>query len=325
MASRQLLIALAASVLIMMAAVISSAHAQAHMGCHSTTPVYGPLNTLPINTLNSNTLKLIGSVPNGKAYVVTVPNQGGNTTQSFYLVHVYGDPYSQGFAQGQLLASQITTFMNGAWQYLLEQLETALLPYLPQWLADMIAEVGLDVALDYVYDITVAYTDADFYDELHGVCDGTPSLTLALTREHLLIVPRYDRLGRQLLAGATLAHAAGPDQGRVQHVWSLGRRSAGRRRSPAGARPRLGHGRTSRRIASVPRIEMLTRHAQGPFRDYSSITVYHPTPGNATQGNSWINVGMTGFIGALTGLSSAQLGISEIGVSYVCLPVCLPQ
>jgi len=51
----------------------------------------------------------------------------------------------------------------------------------------------------------------------------------------------------------------------------------------------------------------------GPFRDYSQITVYHPSNGN---GNSFVNIGFTGFIGGLTGMSQAKLGISEIGVSY---------
>jgi len=40
---------------------------------------------------------------------------------------------------------------------------------------------------------------------------------------------------------------------------------------------------------------------------------YHPNPG---QGNTFALVGMTGFIGGLTGVSDKQLGISEIGVSY---------
>lgn len=43
------------------------------------------------------------------------------------------------------------------------------------------------------------------------------------------------------------------------------------------------------------------------------MTVYHPNDGN---GHEFINVGMIGFIGGLTGLSSAQLAISEIGVAY---------
>jgi len=51
----------------------------------------------------------------------------------------------------------------------------------------------------------------------------------------------------------------------------------------------------------------------GPFRDFPSIMVYHPDSDN---GHSFINIGMLGFIGGLTGISSTQLGISEIGVAY---------
>lgn len=43
------------------------------------------------------------------------------------------------------------------------------------------------------------------------------------------------------------------------------------------------------------------------------MTVYHA---NSTDENSFVSVSFTGFVGALTGVSSAQLGISEIGVSY---------
>jgi len=50
----------------------------------------------------------------------------------------------------------------------------------------------------------------------------------------------------------------------------------------------------------------------GPFRDFSSITIYHPNDGT----NNHINIGFLGFVGGLTGISDKQLGISEIGVSY---------
>lgn len=51
----------------------------------------------------------------------------------------------------------------------------------------------------------------------------------------------------------------------------------------------------------------------GPFRNYPAITVYHPNQGN---GHDFMTVGMMGFIGGLTGMSSKKLGISEIGVTY---------
>jgi hypothetical protein len=40
------------------------------------------------------------------------------------------------------------------------------------------------------------------------------------------------------------------------------------------------------------------------------VMVYHPNQGN---GHAFANVGFIGWIGALTGQSSAQMAISEIG------------
>jgi len=50
---------------------------------------------------------------------------------------------------------------------------------------------------------------------------------------------------------------------------------------------------------------------EGPFRDYAAVTVYHPT-----DGHPFMNIGMSLFIGGLTGFSSTGLAISEIGVAY---------
>ena len=80
--------------------------------------------------------------------------------------------YKSGFAFGTVLREQTNGFINAAWNYILSDLETVLYPHLPKWVANLIAEVGLDVALDKVYDMTVSYTDIDFYDELHGLSDG---------------------------------------------------------------------------------------------------------------------------------------------------------
>lgn len=71
-----------------------------------------------------------------------------------------------------VLSDEVNGFITDAWNYILDQLEDALIPYLPKWVVNLIAEVGLDVALDRVYDMTVNYTDPDFYEELHGLSDG---------------------------------------------------------------------------------------------------------------------------------------------------------
>lgn len=44
------------------------------------------------------------------------------------------------------------------------------------------------------------------------------------------------------------------------------------------------------------------------------MTVYHSL--NEKQGNSFANIGWTGWIGSITGINDQMLAISEIGVSY---------
>jgi len=64
---------------------------------------------------------------------------------------------------------------------------------------------------------------------------------------------------------------------------------------------------------SLLQLRALDWNMDGPFRDYSQITVYHPATG---FGHAFANVGFSGFIGGLTGVSETQLGISEIGAAY---------
>lgn len=58
-------------------------------------------------------------------------------------------------------------------------------------------------------------------------------------------------------------------------------------------------------------LRALDYDVDGPFRDYPQVTVYHPA-----EGNAFAQVGWPGSIGALTGMSSKQLAISEIGVAF---------
>mmetsp|Transcript_7353 Transcript_7353/g.10840 ORF Transcript_7353/g.10840 Transcript_7353/m.10840 type:complete len:413 (+) Transcript_7353:107-1345(+) len=52
---------------------------------------------------------------------------------------------------------------------------------------------------------------------------------------------------------------------------------------------------------------------KGPFKNYPSVTVYHPNEGN---GHPFINIGFVGFVASFSGMSSEGLGISEIGIYY---------
>ena len=58
-------------------------------------------------------------------------------------------------------------------------------------------------------------------------------------------------------------------------------------------------------------LRALDYDTTGPFKDYPQITVYHPDDGYA-----FANVGWPASIGVLTGISSQQLSVSEIGVTF---------
>ena len=53
----------------------------------------------------------------------------------------------------------------------------------------------------------------------------------------------------------------------------------------------------------------------GPFQNFPQVTVYHAGDDD-DLGHSFANVGWTGWLGSITGMSSANMAISEIGVSF---------
>ena len=58
-------------------------------------------------------------------------------------------------------------------------------------------------------------------------------------------------------------------------------------------------------------LRALDWDVQGPFKNYPSVVVYHPS----NNGHAFANIGYLGFIGSLTGHSSVQLAISHIGTA----------
>jgi len=239
--------------------------------CHDTNPVYGPTNDFPIFDGNQN-LQFLKSVPNGKLYQVTVPNSPGANT-SFYVTHVWGTGYEMGFAQGSLLKGETPKLIDDVWSYLESEITSG--PYinkLPKWLADMIADIGLDAALEVTELLTSYYTPAYFYDEFRGLADASGANYQRIVNVHMI---------------------ASLTQGDCSMLGAWG--AALDPNSPT----------------KLLQLRALDWDMKGPFRNYPSITVYHPS-----QGNTWAQVGMIGFTTSLTGLSDKKLGISEIGVAY---------
>jgi hypothetical protein len=217
-----------------------------------------------LNPINTSAPTLLRSVPNGHAYIAGPPGF------EFYVTHLYGSAYEMGYAQGSLYPHEIKGMLNRTWAYMEGQIADELSRF-PKWLQDAIANLGLELALDVLIDLTKPHTGAYFYEELQGLAAGAKVEYMKLARVHLI-----GELTR----------------GHCSMIGAWGRATAG--------------GKTLQ-------LRALDWDTDGPFRDYPAVTVYHPTsPGS----HSFAIVGLLGFIGAFSGQSSSQLGVSEIGVSY---------
>jgi len=249
-------------------------------------PTYGPANNYSIlngDVDGSNSVTtLLKTVDNGKLYSVAVENDGGNSSTTFYVMHVYGTAEDWGVAQGEMLGEEIKQFYEDMWAYMIATVETSYLESYPTWLADLIISFGLEGALDLTYEMTKDWVDPNIWVELEAICN-TSDIDFLLAR-NLLMLP-----------------------GLTQGACSM-----------AGL-----YGDALQDPSKLFQLRALDWDMDCPVQNYPSITVYHPSEDTDDTDNftgkgpqPWINVGFTGFIGALTGLSSAQLAISEIGVTY---------
>ncbi|CAE7921102.1 dcd1A, partial [Symbiodinium sp. KB8] len=79
-----------------------------------------------------------------------------------------------GYAHGALLKDVAKGFVDNVWAYFEQQVRDSIDQFgLPEWLADMIEDVGLDVALGLTYDLTKNFTGQYFFDEMRGMSDAT--------------------------------------------------------------------------------------------------------------------------------------------------------
>lgn len=207
-------------------------------------------------------------------YEVTVPQSGGNTTSTFALLHVWGTAFEKGEAQGLLYGDRLMPFLSDVWSYLEQQVEQGVTSFvtLPKWLQKLIADVGLDVALDATEWASKAYTGAYIYDELKGLCSvvADPSCYRTAVRVHML---------------------AGLTQGHCSLFGAWGKAAAN------------GH---------TLQLRALDWNMDGPFRNYPSVTVYHASAANensfALVGMVGFIGGLTGMSDKQLGIS--EIGVS---------------
>lgn len=183
-----------------------------------------------------------------------------------------------GYAHGIICNRSATLLLNGVWDYLEAQVAQALngsAHNLKPAFVNMVADVGLMVALEAEVDVTAKWTGSYFNEELRGLSD-----------------------------------ALGIPFKKIQHIHLIGELTKGSC-SMYGA---WGNA-TARTDSRLMQLRALDWDVDGPFKDHPEIVVYHPTPGSG-NGHAFANLAWAGFIGSITGISSVQMAISEIGVTF---------
>jgi isopenicillin-N N-acyltransferase-like protein len=208
-------------------------------------------------------LKFLRSVKNGKLYRL------GEGKGAISVVHLYGSSYEMGYAHGSLLKDELNEFIPRLWAYLEKQV-TSILQSLPDWLAKLIADFGLDAGLDFTYELTRHNTGIYFFEEMQGIADGSGIDYKTIRRIHMI---------GEITKGACSMFG----------VWG-------------NAIPKDG---------PILQLRAFDWDVDGPYKDVPSLMIYH-----TSNGHPFINIGFIGWIGSFSGLSSTQLAISEIGVSF---------
>jgi len=231
--------------------------------CGGSPSPQAPANLHPIVDGHSQ-LKFIRSAKNGKLYRIGTGNGAIN------VAHVWGSSYEMGHAHGELFKDEFKIFMPKLWSYLEKQV-TSVLKSLPEWLAEMIANLGLDVALDFTYELTRHNTGSYFFSEMQGLADGSGQDYKMFRRIHMI---------GELTKGACSMFG----------VWG-------------NAIPKGG---------SILQLRAFDWDVDGPYKDVPALIVYH----TSNNGHPFVNIGFIGWVGSFSGISSTQMGISEIGVSF---------
>lgn len=205
----------------------------------------------------------VREVPNGKLFNAGLP--GFN----FSVVHLYGTPYQMGYSMGSLFNGTAASLLNNIYAYIQQQVAENF-DTLPTWLADIIADAGLDIAFAVLLDMERPSIPQHFFDEIQGLSDATGVPASIITNIHLL--------GELTQGDCSMVGAWGQATPDGQLVAFRG----------------------------------LDWDTDGPFIQYPAVIVRHPSD----LGHPFSSVGFVGWLGALTGMSSAGLSIHEIGVSY---------
>lgn len=214
-----------------------------------------PNNTIPVWTAEP---VLIQSITNGKLY------QAGTGNDTFNVLHLYGTPYEQGFAQGKLLASVISQLSGDLITFIEQEAEQAA-SWLPDWLIDAVVTYGAPFLLELSFNATKPFAPQRYLDEMQGIADGAGV--------NVKDVQNFNMFPELTKAACTI----------------------------------VGATKTATANGQISHLRGLDFNPSCPIVNFPQVTIYH----DATGGPVLANVGWTGMIGVLTGLSNTSIGIGE--------------
>ena len=256
-----------ASGLLLLARLAASIVAASAAYCHGAPAPDARPNLHPIQ---AESPRAVRAVRNGLLQSV------GRGDDEIPLVHVWGTAYERGLAQGMLMRTEIAEFVPLALAFFADEAARALnssTGWMPLPVAEWVARVGIDAALDATASLTARSTGRWFDEELVGLAHGSRVSIAQLRRMHMI--------GELTRGRCSMFGAWGEATG-------------------AGA---------------LLQLRALDWETGGPFQRFPQVTVYHASD-SARDGHSFVTVGWSGWIGAVSGMSDVALGISEIGVSF---------
>jgi hypothetical protein len=213
--------------------------------------------------------------PGGSAPVLNTTANGSSKrvvteglSAPLIVLHVYGSVYDMHKAAGELLQQEIAALVPATLQYLYSAVNASYnLTWLPEPVRDWVIEYGVETALDWSYNATLAYSPAHWLDAEAGLADGSGASLTDLRR--VAMIAEWTR------AQCSMLGAWGPA-------------------TPSGR---------------LVQLRALDWDTDGPFQRFPVLTVFHPSA--ATGGVPNAVLGWAGMLGAITGVSSAGVGISE--------------
>eukprot|EP00730_Choanoeca_flexa_P019016 TRINITY_DN9276_c0_g1_i1.p1 TRINITY_DN9276_c0_g1~~TRINITY_DN9276_c0_g1_i1.p1 ORF type:complete len:439 (+),score=94.98 TRINITY_DN9276_c0_g1_i1:33-1349(+) len=188
---------------------------------------------------------------------------GEGAGTSIRVLHLYGDAYSMGKAQGALLRDDIVKMVAQFFEYLDNEIEPYI-KWLPQDVQQIILEQGPRAALQFEVDMTKDYIPQHFYDEIRGIADGC---NCNISYDEFLQIHLFPEL---IKASCSMFGAWGPA------IANVG--------------------------GTVNQLRALDWGLDNPLVNYSIVTVYHPEQGQGHPFASVTFTGFVGSVTAYGGL-----------------------